>query len=267
MTVGEFIKSASLKLAENDISTARLDCLVLLEDAIGTDRANLIAHPEIEIHTLTEVKLNNKITQRSQHMPLAYIRGSVEFYGRDFKVDKSVLVPRPETEEIINLLIKINPQSAKIADIGTGSGCAGITASVEIPKASVDLYDISPDAIAVARKNATKLNAKVNIYEGNLLTNLQDDYDIILANLPYVPTGYPVNLAAQKEPPLALFGGEDGMNLYRDFWIQISNLKNKPRYIITESLLHQHVINSNLANSQGYKLLESAGLAQAYTLE
>jgi release factor glutamine methyltransferase len=267
MTVGEFLKSATHKLIGSDISTARLDCLVLLEDAMNIDRANLIAHPETIIPSLQEVKLNKKIVQRSSHTPLAYLRGKVEFYGRDFKVNRNVLVPRPETEEIIDLLLKINLASAKIADIGTGSGCIGITASLELPASSVDLYDISPEALRVARQNTAELNAPINIYEGNLLKNLRNDYDIILANLPYVPDGYPVNLAAQQEPPLALFAGDDGMEAYRDFWHQVNNLKNKPQYIITESLRQQHEFHSTLANSHGYKLFNTSGLAQAYTLK
>lgn len=268
MTVGEFIKTGSQKLANSGIPTARLDCLVLLEDALGTDRANLIAHPELEINASTEVSLNNKIVQRSKHTPLAYIRGKVEFYGRSFKVNKTVLIPRPETEEIINLLLKIKPDpSVKIADIGTGSGCIGITAWLEMPNLSVDLYDISPEALSVARQNAVGLKAEVNLYEGDLLKNLRHEYDVILANLPYVPNDFPVNQAAKNEPPLALFAGDDGMGLYRDFWDQVGNLNYKPKYVITESLPQQHNLNSSLAKAQGYKLAETAGLVQAYALK
>lgn len=268
MTVGDFIKAGSQKLSSSGIDTARLDCLILLEDTLGTDRANLIAHPEMEIVPSTEVELNNKIVQRSKHTPLAYIRGRVEFYGRNFKIDKHVLVPRPETEEIINLLLNIKSEpSAKIADIGTGSGCIGITAWLEMPNSLVDLYDISPKALDLARQNAINLKANVNLYEGDLLKTLRHKYDIILANLPYVPNDYPINQAAKNEPALALFAGNDGMDLYRDFWSQAGNLSHKPSYIITESLAQQHDLNSSLAWEQGYKLVETAGLAQAYALK
>src|SRR6266508_1210490 len=107
MTTYEFLKSATARLKQAGIASARLDTLVLLEDALGQDRARLLAHPESKIPHSTEVALNTKIAQRATHVPLAYIRGKAEFYGREFAIDKHVLVPRPETETMIDLLKKL----------------------------------------------------------------------------------------------------------------------------------------------------------------
>lgn len=268
MTVGQFLYSSTQKLRNSGITSARLDCLILLEDSLLIDRANLIAHPEKEIPPLTEVELNNKIVQRSQHTPLAYIRGKVEFFNRQFSVNSDVLVPRPETEDIINLTLKVDINKAvKIADIGTGSGCIGISAALELPNAQVDLYDISPKALEVARHNALSLNAQIHVFKSDLLNGLHQDYDIILTNLPYVPDNHPINQAAGMEPRLALFAGNDGMDLYRKLWQQIGLLRIRPAYIITESLKFQHKLNSHLANSQGYVPVETVGLAQAFKLK
>jgi len=268
MNVGQFLQTATKKLTDSGIQTARLDALVLLEDTLNVDRSLLIAHPETEISTPTEVKLNNKIVQRSQHLPLAYIRGKTEFYGRQFTVNDYVLVPRPETEAIIDLLLKIKPWPKKIADIGTGSGCIGITAALEL-NASCDLYDISQKALDVAKKNADKLNASVRTFRSDLLSDLSDrnEYEVILANLPYVPDDYKINQAAGHEPQLALFAGADGMDLYRKFWEQISRFSTKPRHVITESFPDQHPLNTDLADKAGFIIVDTLDFAQNFKLK
>lgn len=265
MNTGQFLKTATKELSDSGIETARLDVLVLLEDSLGVDRSILLAHPETSISSQTEVELNKKIIQRSQHTPLAYIRGKVEFYGRPFKITNDVLVPRPETEAIIDLLLNIKVAPRKIADIGTGSGCIGITAALEL-NAACDLYDISDQALAVARQNAQELNATARLLKSNLLDDLKDDYEVILTNLPYVPENYKINQAASHEPELALFSGSDGMDLYRQFWQQINNLPSKPGHIITESFPSQHLQNKSLAELAGYRQADTLGFAQHFKL-
>lgn len=265
MNTGQFLKAATQKLSDSAIQTARLDTLVLLEDYLNIDRSLILAHPETEIPAQTEVELNKKIVQRSQHIPLAHIRGKVEFYGRLFQVNPDVLVPRPETEAIIDLLLKIKPSPKKIADIGTGSGCIGITAALEL-NASADLYDISDKALKVAGHNAQQLNAHARVFKSELLVDLKDNYDVILANLPYVPNNYNVNAAARHEPEIALFAGDDGMDLYRKFWQQISKINPKPEHVITESFPNQHLQNTSWAEQVGYQQIETLDFAQHFKL-
>jgi release factor glutamine methyltransferase len=265
MTVGEFLQQTTAVLQKCDIATARLDCLILLEDALGKDRSHLLAHPEIVLTSAQLDILNTFITRRKQHTPLAYIRGHAAFFGREFQVNTSVLVPRPETETMIELLAKTTlPDHPRIADIGTGSGCIGIIAALELPHAQLFLYDIDQQALAVAKQNADALRAKVTILHQDLLQDIIQPLDVLLANLPYVPRAYPINTAATFEPALALFSGDDGLDLYRKFWQQIAALPQQPTHIFTEALSQQHQALADLAAEAGHTLDESQGLIQHF---
>lgn len=265
MTTQDFLVSASLTLARAGIPSARLDCLILLEDALDIDRTAILAHPETVISPSQLARLNKQIAQRAAHKPLAYIRGRAPFYGREFLVNTSVLVPRPETETMIEMLKELPlPSSPALADIGTGSGCIGITAALELPNAKVELYDIDREALQVAAKNAETLKASVTLRESDLLHD-EPAADIILANLPYVPERYTINQAAEYEPKHAIFAGKDGLSLYRIFWRQIAELPHKPAYVLTESLPPQHADLANLAKEAGYELDATQDFIQLYS--
>lgn len=272
MQLGTFIRHATQQLTDCGIITARLDVLILLEDALGKDRALLLAHPELELSSETIELLEQQVTRRCAHEPLAYIRGHAAFYGRDFEVSSAVLVPRPETENIITLLKNIDfqslPDQVKIADVGAGSGCVGITAALEVPNAQVELIDISPEALAIAQRNIQKhgLSERVHTREGNLLETTST-YTIVLANLPYVPDTFPINKAARKEPTLALFSGADGMDHYKIFWQQLGGHAQKPRYVITESFPNQHHFNATLARNAGYTLIAMTDFIQCFSAD
>lgn len=270
MTIDSFLRQAIATLQLADITSARLDVLILLEDVLGKNRASVLAHLQDEIKPAELALLNTKVTQRSKHTPLAYIRNHAAFYGRQFYVTTNVLVPRPETEVIIDLLKSLPLQHPRIADIGSGSGCLGITAALELQHAKVDLYDISPKTLHIAQKNVRELapHHKIELKESDLLSRLSNkNYDVFLANLPYVPLSHPINQAARHEPELALFAGSDGMDLYRQFWQEIRSLANPPTFCITESLKMQHDTNSKIAQKANYKTLENVGLAQVFQRE
>lgn len=264
MTVGQFIAKANQDLTNAGITTAKLDCLILLEDSLGLDRANLLAHPEVKIPSVTGLRLNNKIAQRLTHKPLAYIRGRVDFYGRTFLVNNHTLVPRPESEEIITLLKDCRlPPKPIFVDIGTGTGCLGITAALEVPDAQVQLIDIDAEALEIAKKNSKLHDVQVKLVHADLLKDTTA-IDVVLANLPYVPTAYPLNKAARHEPKIALFAGADGLDLYRRMWEQITLLPLKPKIVVTESLEDQHPMLARLARQAGYRQSAWAGLAQVF---
>lgn len=264
MTTQDFLDEATKSLEAAGITTARLDCLVLLEDILGLDRAAILAHPEAEITPQQLGKLNKQVTQRLQHVPLAYIRGRAPFFGREFVVNQHVLVPRPETETMIELLKNLPlPAGAALADIGTGSGCIGITAALELPGAKVELYDIDPAALQVAKQNAERLHAKATIHKTSLL-DAQLEADVLLANLPYVPERYAINRAAQHEPKHAIFAGKDGLNLYRRFWEQIAGLPKQPVFVLTESLPPQHDSLCLLAKAADYQLHQAQDFIQVF---
>ena len=276
MNVESFLTEATQRLTAAGITTARLDSLVFLEDELGIDRASLLAHLDQEIVAAPLLELNKKIAQRAAHMPLAYIRGKAEFYGREFFVNDQVLVPRPESEKLIDLLrsaaFVVPPPYTplQVADVGAGSGCLGITAALEFPGAHVNFFDIDSSALTVAIKNAKKYRLEQpHFYEEDLLVTrhgLARAYDAVLANLPYVPDTYQINEAAGHEPKIALFGGKDGLNLYRKLWRQISGVDEKPKYIITESFPFQHEENAKLAKIADYSLQATDDFAQRFVL-
>lgn len=267
MTVAQFLAEATKSLQKADIESARLDVLILLEDTLKRDRSNILAHPELSLTAAQILTLNKKITQRKKHVPLAYIRGSVAFFGREFLVNRRVLVPRPETETIIELLKECSfSQPPFIVDVGTGSGCIGITAALELPAAHVHFYDIDRAALDTAQDNARRLHVHGEYYLGNILDPWRHDYNIVLANLPYVPDLYPINEAAVFEPPLALFSGKDGLAHYRLLWQQISAHNTKPVHVIIEALPEQHASLIELATTAGYRLRKTRDYVQHFAL-
>lgn len=284
MTTGEWLNNSTRLLHEAGVNSARLDCLVLLADTFDCDKSFMLAHPESVIDSKNLKILNTKIIQRSHHTPLAYLRGKADFYGREFKIAKHVLVPRPESEAMIEQLLKQAAQAdtapatadaMTVYDIGTGSGCLAITAALELPFAEVVATDIDQRCLDLARQNATRWpRVSITLLKGDLLTPIATHISsaaskkqiIFLANLPYVPTGYPVNKAATHEPALALFSGQDGLDHYRKLFCQLTDLPMRPAFIITESLRSQHADLSALANVHGYTLHASRGLSQSFRL-
>lgn len=270
MKANDWLISSVELLTSCDIPTARLDCLVLLEDITGKTRAFLLAHPEFVLNPTQIQTLNEKVKQRTKHIPLAYIRGKTEFYGREFKVNASVLEPRPESETIIDLLLKL-PNPKQIIDIGTGSGALAITAKLERPSTHVTATDIDPACLEVVRTNSELHGVELTVAQGDLLTPIDKNdlaNSVILANLPYVPDEHALNDAAMNEPRLAIFGGEDGLDKYRELFQQAAETQNaRPRHIITESLPFQHRQLAAIATRTGYELQTTSDFVQCFTVQ
>lgn len=265
MNMGTWLRDATQELLSAGIETARLDCLVLLEDILNKNRTHILAHPDETLTSAQIDTLNTYIVRRAVHEPLAYIRGHTEFYGRTFLVDKHVLEPRPESETMIEMLLATAlPSQPHVADLGTGSGALGITAALELPTLRVDLIDIDHAALAVAKKNVNMLSKNTKLIQNDLLTNMPAQYDVILANLPYVPDNFHINPAAQAEPRIAIFGGPDGLDLYRRMFEQIKHLTQKPSYIFTEALPPQHEILVQIAKDAGVKMTERSDFIQRF---
>lgn len=265
MDLQTILKRGEKKLASSGISSARLDTLILLEDILHKDRSWVLAHPEHKLSKLQTGRLWRKIERRATHVPLAYIRGHSEFYGRIFKVNRHVLEPRPESETMIDILKRLNPPAKlSIADIGTGNGAIGITAALEFPSSIVDLYDISSGALAVAKHNSHLHELKMHARKMNLLSRPLRPYDIVLANLPYVPDHWEINQAAMAEPRIAIFGGPDGLDVYRKLFHQLQRFTWQPKYILTEALPPQHDNLAAIASEHGFKLLSSQDFIQVF---
>jgi release factor glutamine methyltransferase len=277
LSVGDWLRSATQQLTHSGIDTARLDSLVLLSDILGDDRSVVLAHLDRPLDPSDVCELNNAIQRRSSHVPLAYIRGKAAFYGREFAITPDVLVPRPESEAILELLLTHpalrslrDHDELSIADVGTGSGALAITAKLSLPHAMVYATDIDPICLEVAERNAKAYDARVQFTQGNLVEPLGAELAkrggwILLCNLPYVPVGFPINRAASHEPALALFAGHDGLDAYRELFGQIGILEQPPYALITESLPQQHHQLTEIASQYNYKVAATLGLAQLLT--
>lgn len=267
MTIDAFLRDSIAQLAAAGIPTARLDVLVLLEDELGVDRAHILAHPERDLTHSQQANLHTKVMQRLNHLPLAYIRGKATFYGREFAVNGRVLVPRPETETMIDLLKNVPlPPTPRIADIGTGSGCIGITAALELAGVELFLCDIDAAALKIARQNAKTFGIPATFRQADLLQHTTEKLDVVLANLPYVPEQFDVSKEVRSEPPHAVFAGTDGLATYRDFWQQVAARTIKPRFVLTESLPMQHHALAALARTHDYAQDNHAGLIQLFAM-
>lgn len=276
MQVTHWLAQATQELEQTHISTARLDALVLLEDVLERDRSWLLAHPETELTAPQITQLQKLLNLRLTHLPLSYVRERTEFYGRKFVLTPAVLEPRPESETMIDLLKKLfsdgslpisEASETWIADIGTGSGALGITAALELPHAKIDLLELDPKALKIAKRNVDLFTLKISTIESDLLISGKHAYDVLLCNLPYVPDDYQINRAASHEPALAIFGGPDGLDIYRKLFEQIKNGSHKPLYILTESLPPQHADLQELAEQHSYKLNETDDFIQVFKLQ
>ena len=268
LTINDWLICSQKSLSLKDISSSRIDCLIILGYVLDLSKVNILANPDRLLSKQEVGKLDRLLKLRADRTPIAYLTNKKEFYRRDFYVDHRVLIPRHETEEIIDQVLKLDmDETSKIADIGTGSGCIGITLALEIPNSQVDLYDISDDAITVAQINAATYCPSINIRKSDLLANISQEYDLIVCNLPYVPTNLNVSPEIKFEPQLAVFAENNGMSVYVNFWNQVKGLSKRPKYIICESLEIQHNDNISMANAAGYEFINTSNLTQLFILK
>lgn len=263
MTVNDWLSQAGKQLKSAGIGTARLDALVLMADCLDKNQAQVLADPGLDLTVEQQNWLARRLLCRTDHEPLAYIRGFSEFYGREFTINPDVLEPRPESETMIDLLKTL--KSTTIIDVGTGSGALAITAKLELPKTEITAIDIDPRCLKIAKQNAAKHKVLIRLLEMNLLEGLEPPKNsTILANLPYVPDDYHINQAAAMEPRLAIFGGPGGLDLYRRLFKQIDGQKNRPKNILTESLPFQHQELAQIAQKHNYELIKTKDFIQLY---
>lgn len=271
MRLEQYLKASEARLKQAGIGLPRLDILILLEDALHKDRAWILAHPEFVLQGQTLKTMDKKLDRRAQQVPLAYIRGHTQFYGRKFRVNRHTLEPRPESETMIELLkqlaksSKLKAESLKIADVGTGSGALGITAALEIPDSIVDLYDISASALAVAKHNAHLHELQLHARKMNLLSRPLRPYDVILANLPYLPDTWKMHPTITKEPRIALIGGKDGLDFYQNLFTQLRHFTWRPSFVLCESMPPQHEKLAQIAKGTDFKLLNTEDFIQVFT--
>jgi len=205
------------------IKSAKIDAQILLEFVSGKSREFLLANPDYQLPDAKIAKLSELIEQRKLHKPIAYIIGKKEFFGIDFFVTSDVLIPRPETEFLVENILQIlqtsNFQPQTILDVGTGSGniIISIAKNCNQQKTKYFASDISNKALKIAEKNAKKHQTKVNFIQSDLFDNITGDFDLIIANLPYVPIGGSDNEEIKYEPQIAIFAENNGASIIKKF--------------------------------------------------
>jgi release factor glutamine methyltransferase len=268
ITNKSWLSTASKRLVKSDIESAKLDALIILSKSSSSTKLNIISNPN---HQLTSRQLKTAdrlLNKRLKGIPIAYLTNCVEFYGYNFYVNDFVLIPRPESESFINLLKKIDIKSlSNLADVGSGSGVLGITAKLVFPHLSVELLDKSKATLKISKINSNQHKTKVSIKQSNLLSKSSKNIDIILANLPYVPTTTKLNLSATFEPKEAIFSGLDGLDLYKRLIPKISELINKPQFILIECLDNQIIEISKLFKTISYEPKISEGLVHVFSID
>jgi release factor glutamine methyltransferase len=226
MTLRETVAAGEAKLLESPHpERARLDAETLLLHALNQDRAWLLAHWEDEAELAAACVYDELIARRQTGEPIQYITGSSEFFGLPFSVGPGVLIPRPETEHLVEEVIRLAGEWSntplRIADIGTGSGIIAVAVAHALPQAQISAIDSSAPALAIARENAEQnhLEDRIQFFEGDLLAPLTgQNFHILASNPPYIPTADRDSLSVEvrdHEPHAALFAGEDGLAIYQ----------------------------------------------------
>jgi release factor glutamine methyltransferase len=221
MTVLEVLQSTTAYFKKRDIESPRLNAEHLLAHTLQRKRIELYLEFERPLTDAELAPLRELVRRRGQGEPLQHLLGTVEFAGRIFLCDKRALVPRPETEELVEKLTAMTwSEGARFVDVGTGSGVIALSLAAQFPNAEINAVDISDDALALAGENAAKLDlqSRVHFVKGNLLEAVEGVFDLIVANLPYVPAADRSTLSREvlHDPEVAVFGGTYGDELVRE---------------------------------------------------
>lgn len=237
-TIADWLESNTNRLQIAGIDSARLDSLLLLENVIGASRESLLANPQFELSSEQIAILRQMTDRRVKKEPIAYILGTREFYGLKFKVNRNVLVPRPETEKLVEHIIDNAKQGARVLDLGTGSGAIAVTLKANRGDLEVSASEISKQALEVARENAATHDTFIGFVQSDLFDQIkpQKQFDVLAANLPYVPLDrLEMNPDLRYEPALALFPDEGkGLSLYERTFRDVKHYIKETGWIIIE---------------------------------
>ncbi len=247
-TVQDWLTDASRQLLLANIPSARLDAELILSHTLRQPRTWLHGHGDDQLESRNIEIANARLDLRLDRVPVAYIIGHKEFYGRRFKVTTATLIPRPESETLIELLAEALPKNERLiaerplrlVDVGTGSGNLGITAKLTHPELDVTLVDMSRHALNIAEENANTLHADVELVQSDLLTSYPFVADIIVANLPYVDPEWERSPETEHEPETALFAANHGLALIFDLIVQSKEKLALGGKLILEADPEQH---------------------------
>lgn len=274
MTIREVLINIRERLQNAGIEDFEYESWAFLDWKLHIDRAEFYMNPNGEVKEELLAELESVLKQREQRVPLQYLMGECEFMGYDFYVDERVLIPRQDTECLVELAVEDirniktqnrcesnntadqkNEQKVKVLDLCTGSGCIGISVAKLCPDTEVTLGDISEGALSVAKKNAQNLDAGVTLIKGNLFENIEGRFDYILSNPPYIPSEVIEGLmpeVKEHEPRLALDGEADGLSFYREIINEAPDYLNPDGRIYFEIGAEQGEDLTHLMNERGF---------------
>ncbi len=237
----EVLRRSTRHLAASGSDTPRLDSELILAYALQLDRIDLYVQFERPLGELELALIRPLLAARAQGRPLSHLVGQREFFGLAFAVDERVLIPRPESELLVELAIRLQPEAEQAADLGSGSGCLGIAMAASLPQLRCDLVELDPGAAAVASQNVARhhLEARVRVLEGSWAEPLEGlgPYQLLVSNPPYVTTSEWERLERSVrdfEPRRALDGGEDGLGPYRELLPQLPGVAAPGATILLE---------------------------------
>ena len=257
-TVLDTLKKGTAYLEKKGVDSPRLTMELLAAHVLKLQRMELylefdrpLLEPELE-------KLRELIKKRGERIPLQHILGTVEFYGREFICDERALIPRPETEELIAYTLKLAlPSPLEILDLCSGSGIIGLTLKAELGEdAQVTLADISPTTLSLARENAQKLELEVELLHSDAFDGIEGVYDLIICNPPYVSTDMELEAELCYDPDLALFSGEDGLDLLRSIIPEAKSFLKDGGALALEIGYDQSAKVQTLLEQEGYKNIQ-----------
>ena len=236
------LRDAVQKLTSANVGSPRLNAETLLMFTLDCDRAYLYAHSERELTTDELRRYEEVLAERASGVPAQYITGHQEFWGMDLLVSPAVLIPRPETEHVVEVVLELSGGrgALRIVDVGTGSGCIALAVARELPDSEVHATEISPAALEIAKSNAVRhqLEDRIQFHEMDLLAGLpSEQFDFVVSNPPYIPESEGEGLEAQVrkfEPHAALFAGEDGMAVYERLIPQAATVLKDDGWLVLE---------------------------------
>jgi len=247
-------------LREGSRELPPVDLYYLLGFTLGKDRSFLLSHPECRLSLLHRMRWNRVKRRRINGVPAAYLTGEREFYGLSFQVNRHTLIPRPETEILVDEVIRRNP--ASVLDLGTGSGCIAIALAVHLPRCRITAVDISGRALAVARRNAGRHlpQPRISFVKSDFFSGVRGrQYEIVVSNPPYVREGDVERLdpfVAAHEPRKALYAGSDGLRAYREILSEGGNILQPGGVLVLEISPELRKAVMQIAEREGYEVLK-----------
>ena len=259
MTYREAVEFGTKCLTDAGVPDAALDAWYLLQMVCRIERSYYYVHGEEDITQDAQKEYEIAVQKRAEHIPLQYIVGEQEFMGLRFKVNSNVLIPRQDTETLVEQVLKIVKPGMKVLDLCTGSGCVLISVLKNAPELTGMGSDISKTALLVAKENAKLHEVDAEWVRSDLFDNIAETFDVIMANPPYIPTGEILSLMPEVrdfEPENALDGGADGLDFYRKIAGQVKDYLNPGGYVYMEIGYDQGEAVSELMRNAGFTEVE-----------